>query len=225
MVFCYTCGQNLHHNACNQACLGMQALRSPSLSTHHRFHPHVATGTHSSLDRFASMRQNYLIGSPSPNKYSPSSTLNYSMPGPSRNVTLSHSLHPSVPQPLQGHLRDVLNSDWYHNNHLEPNDELLTFIRVINRNRFQCRVIGCERLFSRRERAVNHFRSEINHRPFVCTDGACGDNSCTLGFFSQRDLQSHIIKPVVDCSRCGRQVTARNVVRHQKSTKCRKANG
>jgi hypothetical protein len=93
------------------------------------------------------------------------------------NVNNDQFIQRLVPQTLQGQLRDVLSSEWYQGNYLEPNDDLLPFIRAISKNRFGCSVNGCERLFSRRERAVNHFRSEINHRPYVCGHGACGDDT------------------------------------------------
>lgn len=118
---------------------------------------------------------------------------------------------------LQSLLRNVLESYWWYHNQLEPNDELDAFIDAEGQHRFRCSAIGCERLFSRRERAINHFRTHINHRPFACRDGACGDSSwyvvysfdasacrlfsSTLAFFSQRDLHSHEQRPQVQCTR------------------------
>jgi len=226
MSYCYFCRGYLPHNATALSCPAAQASDYSWLSSDHRFQSHVASSSHASLDRYAFVPQSYLTAPAGQDDYPPDISLVRPMTTPQRgpNANNDQFIQQKVPQTLQGQLRDVLSSEWYQGNHLEPNDDLLPFIKTTphNKNRFGCWVNGCQRLFSRRERAVNHFRSEINHRPYVCGNGACGEDLCTLGFFSQRDLQSHILKPMIDCSRCGRSVTSRNLMRHHRSKKCRR---
>jgi hypothetical protein len=77
-----------------------------------------------------------------------------------------------APAPLQGPLGEILQSRWWLENQLEPDDELFSFILPESRTRFRCRANGCDSIFSRRDRAVNHFRSHIDHRPYSC-NGKC----------------------------------------------------
>lgn len=121
-----------------------------------------------------------------------------------------------VPLFLQDELRDVLGSTWWRENQLEPNEELDQFTRRESRHRFHCRANGCHRMFSRRDRAIDHFREHIDHRPFGCNK-LCGDSSwyaliafvlsgsdslsSSLAFLSHRDLQSHVKRPLQECAR------------------------
>lgn len=121
-------------------------------------------------------------------------------------------------------LREILGSSWWRDNKQEPDDEFGQFVLRLRESptRFRCQANGCNRVFSRRDRAIDHFRDHVDHRPYAC-ETRCGDRTCTLAFLAHRDLQSHITRPIAKCSRCSRDVTKRNLSRHQTSRKCRRA--
>jgi hypothetical protein len=76
---------------------------------------------------------------------------------------------------LKNRLLVVLNSTWFNENTLEPENELRTFIRAVEPNRFQCTAWNCTKQLPKSSRLIDHFRTHINHRPYKC-DGCAKAN-------------------------------------------------
>lgn len=133
----------------------------------------------------------------------------------------------AAPPQLRGALRAAIESDWWRMNTPEKHQDLDQFLVQPRPDQWRCMLRGCpdEVTWNRKERAVDHVRKHLDHRPFQCVNDRCGNTDCTLAFLSKRDLQSHL-KPVsVDCDRCGQTVRKRNLPRHQESTTCRRISG
>jgi hypothetical protein len=82
---------------------------------------------------------------------------------------------PLVPASHRSALGNVLRSNWWANNEMEPNKDLDRFIIRHSGNRYGCIIEGCEMIFDRSQRAVDHFRKEIEHRPYKCL-GVCSES-------------------------------------------------
>lgn len=146
---------------------------------------------------------------------------------PSRRPGASNQafINQAAPAHLRRRLQDILLSHWWRNNELEQHQELADLLEHDRPNEWRCVLGGCQRnevTWSRKERAVDHIRRHLDHRPFKCADNACGNTACTLAFLSKRDLHSHLNPVSVDCERCGRTVKKRNLPRHQGSSCCRR---
>ncbi|CAG7851175.1 SubName: Full=Uncharacterized protein {ECO:0000313/EMBL:CCA71848.1} [Serendipita indica DSM 11827] len=103
----------------------------------------------------------------------------------------------TAPPGLRSRLRKVLNSSWFRQNQLEKRRELELFIIEPVKHEWKCALIPCAdspNVWQKKQRAVDHIRTHLNHRPFSCR-GRCKRPNCTLAFFSERDLTSHM-KPV-----------------------------
>lgn len=125
----------------------------------------------------------------------------------------------------QSHLRDqlrgALQSQWWQESRKEPRACLNVFIRRIGNRIFECH--SCGKRLSRADRAVDHFRTHIHHRPYHCTGAkACGDAGCQSAFFTRDCLKSHISKHEVTCDRCQTAVEDKNLNRHRETRKCRR---
>lgn len=107
------------------------------------------------------------LPSPSVSRHLPSYRLSFE----NRRQIIAKVAVPALRQPLT----EVMLSNWWRENVLEPEDELSKFILPESRTRFRCRANDCDRIFSRKDRAINHFRSHIDHRPYSC-NGQCEVN-------------------------------------------------
>lgn len=72
---------------------------------------------------------------------------------------------------LQNLLHDILLTQWWDSNLREPRGELAQFVKRISTKCFEC--LSCGKRLNRSDRAVDHFRTHIDHRPFNCI-GQCG---------------------------------------------------
>lgn len=86
---------------------------------------------------------------------------------------LLDNLYPNNPT-RKGQLRTVLNSRWYQydGGDPEPKHELRQFIDEISPKEFKCSV--CSKILPRFDRAEDHFRTHIKHRPYPCVRD-CGN--------------------------------------------------
>ncbi|KAG8839881.1 hypothetical protein FRC18_000004 [Serendipita sp. 400] len=88
------------------------------------------------------------------------------------------------PSQSQSHYRDLLRrevipSRWWSENTLEPNGLLMQFVRRLNNRLFECS--SCGKKLRRVDRAVDHFREHLKHRPFRCIGQmGCGDSTVAL---------------------------------------------
>jgi hypothetical protein len=79
---------------------------------------------------------------------------------------------------LRSLLVDCLSSDWLRCQEPEPTfrpkqSVLLRFLsHPTPRSNFRCLFDGCMKKFDRRDRAVGHIRTHLEHKPFLC-DGQC----------------------------------------------------
>jgi hypothetical protein len=79
---------------------------------------------------------------------------------------------------LRNFLVECLSSDWLRLKQLEPTflpkqSILLRFLsRPTPASNFRCLFDGCSKGFDRRDRAVGHIRTHLEHKPFLC-DGQC----------------------------------------------------
>lgn len=77
---------------------------------------------------------------------------------------------------LRSRLQDVLDSNWWTWQLMEPPSELNKFLKETSSGGYQCTV--CLKECQRLPRGIEHFRSHINHRPFACSDsGGCGETN------------------------------------------------
>ncbi|KAG8797298.1 hypothetical protein FRC18_009018 [Serendipita sp. 400] len=191
--------------------------RFPLLSTDHR-------QTISSPSSLATTSQSY-ASFPSTSLLNP-----FNVPkSPSTNAP--HGNQPAVhrryagPEPpphLKQHLHGIIKTSWWDNNEPEPEGSLDPFISKIGVDLWCCLMLGCGKTFHRKDRGIDHVRMDINLRRFKC-ENKCGDDTCTLGFCSRRDLQAHIYKESETCEYCGDSLTKRNLRRHYESRRCKEA--
>ncbi|KAG8839884.1 hypothetical protein FRC18_000007 [Serendipita sp. 400] len=96
--------------------------------------------------------------------------------------------------------REVITSRWWLENTLEPNGILMQFVRRLNNRLFEC--TSCGKKLKRIDRAVDHFRVHLEHRPFRCNGHmGCGDSTCELAFYTRDCLKSHCSKHEKTCDR------------------------
>jgi hypothetical protein len=74
-----------------------------------------------------------------------------------------------VPENFRTSLYRVLSTKWWADNKLEPGKVLDELIRRLPNQRFSCIIAGCNKTYSTRQRALNHLRKEIDHRPYKCS--------------------------------------------------------
>lgn len=136
-------------------------------------------------------------------------------------------------------LDSVMQSSFLRNDELEPQDrgsaDPITmgfgksgrsiygvFIEEFTKGKWKC-LFGNETspcpnnaVFKRFERAVEHVRSHLNHRPYKC-DGTCNPEAtaCQRRFFAHQYLRDHLTrKGKTPCIICGRSVLTQNMSRH-----------
>lgn len=139
---------------------------------------------------------------------------------PQEKAKILDKLYPSDDQYRQA-LRGVLQSLWYQKGTLEPQGELSDFIARRGQRNFAC--TSCHREYKRADRAIAHFRTHIEHRPFKCAKAlGCGDKSwldtlflssvsrvfsidfyifSNMAFFTNDCLKSHCRKQEKTCKR------------------------
>lgn len=129
------------------------------------------------------------------------------------------------PSSSHGELRDrvfdIYRSDWWLTNEREPHGVLHFFIERLGAKLFKCK--ACGKKLSRVDRAVDHFRTHIYHRPYKCQGRpGCGEVLCKYAFYTRDCLKSHCSKHEKVCERCGTKVEDKNLSRHQMTRKCRR---
>lgn len=70
--------------------------------------------------------------------------------------------------------------------------------------------------FRRLERALDHVRSHLNHRPFGCKGECQKGDSCDARFFARSHLQDHVKRTEsACCETCGQVIRIQNMPRHR----------
>jgi len=70
--------------------------------------------------------------------------------------------------------------------------------------------------FRRLERALDHVRSHLNHRPFGCKGECQKGESCDARFFARSHLQDHVKRTEsACCDTCGQVIRIQNMPRHR----------
>lgn len=82
------------------------------------------------------------------------------------------------PLPHQSELRErvyeIVCSNWWLWNEKEPHGILHPFIERLGAKSFRCK--SCHKKLTRVDRAIDHFRTHLHHRPYTCQgQPGCGD--------------------------------------------------
>ncbi|KAG8832954.1 hypothetical protein FRB91_008620 [Serendipita sp. 411] len=136
-------------------------------------------------------------------------------------------------------LNRILSSSFLRDNEMEPMDKgpsdpitrghgkkgksiYAVFVEEASKGEWKCLfgspIMPCPNnaVFKRFERAVEHVRSHLNHRPFKCTGECDIGPSCKRRFYAQQYLRDHLNrKGKTQCTICLRSVLVQNLGRHQ----------
>lgn len=70
-------------------------------------------------------------------------------------------------------LKELTDCKWFVDNEHEPPYAFRPFVNEMSTNDYRCTVVKCGKRLNRLDRAQDHFRKHINHRPHPC-HGKCG---------------------------------------------------
>lgn len=129
-------------------------------------------------------------------------------------VSLVDTLYPSGVSAYLSHrsaLVQLLESSWIQHGTLEPSDATKQFITITGR-KYRCSVPSCGKHFTRLDRAINHFRTHIHHRPYTCE--GCEVPNCPERFYTQETLRAHVNRKRTVCKYCETTLELKNLRRH-----------
>lgn len=137
-------------------------------------------------------------------------------------------------------LDNILHAPFLANHTMEPNntgaDDPLTmglgpegksvyavFLEQTERSQWRCLFGDRERpcgsqatSFKRLERALDHVRSHLNHRPYACNKECQKGDACDARFFARSHLQDHVKRTEsACCETCGQVIRIQNMPRHR----------
>lgn len=142
-------------------------------------------------------------------------------------LTLNRCYPKDYNERLRARLNAVLQSQWYQQQQHEPAGALNEFVYSLTETQFMCTVKGCPHVADRLDRAVNHFRVHIEHRPYDCAEnGGCRTPACTKRFCTKETLRAHrrIDDNRMICPNCGNETDSKNLQRHRETLRCKAAN-
>ncbi|PVF98962.1 hypothetical protein CPB86DRAFT_325801 [Serendipita vermifera] len=153
---------------------------------------------------------------------------------------ISHSFRTEAEWRRRAVLDNILNAVFLLENLMEPNNagpnDPLTmglgpvgksvyavFLEQVDRSQWKCLFGDKEHpcgsqatSFKRLERALDHVRSHLNHRPFQCEGDCPKGETCDARFFAKSHLQDHVKRTEsARCETCGQVIRIQNMPRHR----------